>query len=242
MRSRVRTAPGSPIRRRARPAARRRGRLCCSFSRRPGSGFPNVDPPGKSMLANEDLALFAQDQWQIRLERHAQLRPALGRAADGRHGRSVDDGVCAVSEQPGLSVRRHDSQSGCTVPAACRCLLGRQVESPDRRPRQLRLVLRPQQHAEPGRIGHRQRAAEPGRRSRARDRPGSRRSPDADLAGTGRDSTASSGSVSAVHRRAHHRVRLQESANHDDERGARAGSWRRTGRCISTTPIREATT
>jgi hypothetical protein len=31
-----------------------------------GTGFPNVDPPGKSTLANEDLALFAQDQWQIR--------------------------------------------------------------------------------------------------------------------------------------------------------------------------------
>ena len=31
-----------------------------------GTGFPNVDPPGASTLANEDLALFAQDQWQIR--------------------------------------------------------------------------------------------------------------------------------------------------------------------------------
>jgi hypothetical protein len=31
-----------------------------------GTGFPNVDPPGQSTLANEDLALFAQDQWQVR--------------------------------------------------------------------------------------------------------------------------------------------------------------------------------
>jgi outer membrane receptor for ferrienterochelin and colicin len=31
-----------------------------------GSGLPNVDPPGFSRLANEDLALFAQDQWQMR--------------------------------------------------------------------------------------------------------------------------------------------------------------------------------
>jgi hypothetical protein len=31
-----------------------------------GTGFPGVDPPGKSLLVNEDLALFAQDQWQIR--------------------------------------------------------------------------------------------------------------------------------------------------------------------------------
>lgn len=31
-----------------------------------GTGFPNVDPPGKSLLVNEDLALFAQDQWQVR--------------------------------------------------------------------------------------------------------------------------------------------------------------------------------
>ena len=30
-----------------------------------GTG-PNVDPPGKSLLVNEDLALFAQDQWQVR--------------------------------------------------------------------------------------------------------------------------------------------------------------------------------
>ena len=36
------------------------------FIQETGTGFPNVDPPGKSMLANEDLALFAQDQWQIR--------------------------------------------------------------------------------------------------------------------------------------------------------------------------------
>jgi carboxypeptidase family protein len=31
-----------------------------------GTGFPNVDPPGKSLLINEDLALFAQDQWRVR--------------------------------------------------------------------------------------------------------------------------------------------------------------------------------
>ena len=31
-----------------------------------GTGFPGVDPPGYSLLVNEDLALFAQDQWQIR--------------------------------------------------------------------------------------------------------------------------------------------------------------------------------
>ena len=31
-----------------------------------GTGFPGVDPPGKSLLVNEDLSLFAQDQWRIR--------------------------------------------------------------------------------------------------------------------------------------------------------------------------------
>ena len=31
-----------------------------------GTGFPGVDPPGYSVLVNEDLALFVQDQWQIR--------------------------------------------------------------------------------------------------------------------------------------------------------------------------------
>jgi hypothetical protein len=31
-----------------------------------GTGFPNVDPPGKSLLINEDLALFVQDQWRVR--------------------------------------------------------------------------------------------------------------------------------------------------------------------------------
>jgi Carboxypeptidase regulatory-like domain/TonB-dependent Receptor Plug Domain/TonB dependent receptor len=36
------------------------------FIQETGSGFPNVDPPGKSRLPNDDLALFAQDQWQIR--------------------------------------------------------------------------------------------------------------------------------------------------------------------------------
>ena len=36
------------------------------FLQETGTGFPNVDPPGKSVLANEDIALFAQDQWQIR--------------------------------------------------------------------------------------------------------------------------------------------------------------------------------
>jgi hypothetical protein len=36
------------------------------FIQETGTGFPNVDPPGASTLVNEDLALFAQDQWQIR--------------------------------------------------------------------------------------------------------------------------------------------------------------------------------
>ena len=36
------------------------------FIQETGTGFPNVDPPGKSVLGNEDIALFAQDQWQIR--------------------------------------------------------------------------------------------------------------------------------------------------------------------------------
>ena len=36
------------------------------FIQETGTGFPNVDPPGKSVLANEDFSLFAQDQWQIR--------------------------------------------------------------------------------------------------------------------------------------------------------------------------------
>ena len=36
------------------------------FIQETGTGFPNVDPPGKSTLVNEDLALFAQDQWQVR--------------------------------------------------------------------------------------------------------------------------------------------------------------------------------
>jgi hypothetical protein len=36
------------------------------FIQETGTGFPNVDPPGKSVIVNEDLALFAQDQWQIR--------------------------------------------------------------------------------------------------------------------------------------------------------------------------------
>ena len=36
------------------------------FIQETGTGFPSVDPPGKSVLGNEDIALFAQDQWQIR--------------------------------------------------------------------------------------------------------------------------------------------------------------------------------
>lgn len=36
------------------------------FIQETGTGLPNVDPPGKSKLPNEDLALFAQDQWQLR--------------------------------------------------------------------------------------------------------------------------------------------------------------------------------
>ena len=36
------------------------------FIQESGTGFPGVDPPGKSVLANEDIALFVQDQWQVR--------------------------------------------------------------------------------------------------------------------------------------------------------------------------------
>ena len=76
-----------------------------------GTGFPNVDPPGNSLLVNEDLALFAQDQWQIRPNVTLNYGHPLGRAADGRDGRSGDDGLCVVREQPGLSLGRHDSGS-----------------------------------------------------------------------------------------------------------------------------------
>ena len=36
------------------------------FIQETGTGLPDVDPPGQSTLANEDLALFFQDQWQLR--------------------------------------------------------------------------------------------------------------------------------------------------------------------------------
>jgi hypothetical protein len=36
------------------------------FIQETGTGYPNADPPGQSVIGNEDIALFAQDQWQIR--------------------------------------------------------------------------------------------------------------------------------------------------------------------------------
>ncbi len=88
---------------------------------------------------------------------HAQLRPALGRAADAGNGRSADDRLCGGPERSGVSVGRHDSRSVGDDPAASRRHVGRAGRRPVGPARQRRRLLRAPEHAEPGGIGDDQR-------------------------------------------------------------------------------------
>ena len=49
---------------------------------------PATDAAGASDITNEDIALFAQDKWQIQPQLYPQLRPALGGADFPRAGRA----------------------------------------------------------------------------------------------------------------------------------------------------------
>ena len=113
------------------------------FIQETGTGFPNVDPPGKSVLGNEDLALFAQDQWQIRpnvtlnygIRWDAQLMAETVDPATTAYAQFVND--------PAFLSDGHDSGSDRTVPAARRRGVGRQCRTVETVVRaQLRPVLR----------------------------------------------------------------------------------------------------
>ncbi len=58
-----------------------------------GRTGPATDAAGASNITNDELSLFAQDQWQSATEPDPQLRPALGRPADAGDGRSAHDRV-----------------------------------------------------------------------------------------------------------------------------------------------------
>ena len=192
-----------------------------------GSGFPNVDPPGYSLLVNEDLALFAQDQWQVR----PNLTLNYGLRWDAQlMAETVDPATTAyaafVSNPAFLSEGTIPDQLAQFQPRFGLCV-GRQVKPSDDRPRERRPVLRAQQHVEPGGLGHRQRASESGRGSRALHWPRAGGASDAHVAGAARDPTASARPVPAVHERAHHGVRLQQRENRHGERRARTGTGAR---------------
>ena len=115
------------------------------------------DAAGFSDIANEELAFFIQDKWQVGrgltidygLRWDAQLMPET---VD-----PTDHGVRAIPERSALSLRRHDSRSEKTGPAALRLRVGRQPGCEVGGARQRRAVLRPPEHVEPGRLGDDQR-------------------------------------------------------------------------------------
>ena len=108
--------------------------------------------PGKSTIANDDFALFAQDQWQIRpnltlnygLRWDAQLMPdtvdpsMTAYAPFVNNPAFLSDGTIpdqTTQFQPRVGIAWDVKSNGRTLDS-----------------RQLRLVLRAQQHAEPGRV------------------------------------------------------------------------------------------
>ncbi len=120
-----------------------------------GTGFPNVDPPGKSTLGNEDLALFVQDQWIVRpnvtvnygLRWDAQLMADTIDPATTAYAQFVNDPAFlsdgtipdqTAQFQPRLGIAWDVKSNQRTV---IRGNVGQ--------------VLRAYQHAEPGGVGHR---------------------------------------------------------------------------------------
>ena len=138
-------------------------------------------------------------------EPDAELRPALGRAADAGDRRSATDRIRPVSERSDVPFRRHHPGSVEDVPAAARRRLGRQEQRQVGAALQRGHLLRAAEHAQPGGIGDDQRAAAAEHLRQHRQSHRLRRA-DADVAGPlhadaaarGQSSRSSSASASST--------------------------------------------
>ena len=124
-RSAAPTARTSRRRRRARRARRTTAARCCSTCRARAWTGPPPTPPAPRRSPTTSFRCSSRTSGS-RDEPDAQLRPALGRAADARNRGSATDRVRRVPERPGVPVRRHDSRSVGHVPAAGRRGVGHQ--------------------------------------------------------------------------------------------------------------------
>ncbi len=131
-----------------------------------------------------------------------------------------------VPERPAVPVGRHDPRPVEAVPAAPRGGLGRQGRRQDGGPRERGHLLRPAEHAEPGRIGHDQRHPAEDRLPRRHLHLVRRHARLAEPAGAER---RAAGHVPALHRRPRVRPRLQEPAHLQLQRRVRAAAGARLG-------------
>ena len=197
------------------------------FIQESGTGFPNVDPPGKSVLGNEDIALFAQDQWQIRpnvtlnygIRWDAQLMAETVDPATTAYAQFLSDpdflsdGTIpdqVAQFQPRVGVAWDVNANGRTV---VRGNFGLYYGRNNMLSQAGSVTANGLQNQ--GTVRGLVTGLVPGVLPMP-TWPGSRRA-----------SCASGGPVPAVHGRAHHGVRLQESANHDHELRPRAGAGAR---------------
>ena len=131
-RSAARTARTSRARRRARRARRRPAARCCFYLQGAGRTAWRTDAAGASDITNEEFSLFVQDKWQVRPNVDAQLRPALGRAADaGDRSIRRRRRTRAFLNDPTFPSDGTIPISGA-VPAARRLRLGRQAATASR--------------------------------------------------------------------------------------------------------------
>ena len=211
------------------------------FLQETGTGFPNVDPPGKSMLANEDLALFAQDQWQIRpnvtlnygLRWDAQLMAETVDPATTAYAQFVNDPAF-------LSDGTIPDQSQQFQP---RVGVAWDVKSNSKTVVRANFGL---YYARTNMLSQAGSVTANGLQNQGAVRglvtglvPGVLPMPT--WPGLVELPPLPAGPVPAVHGRAYHGVRLPESANHN-RTSPSSRSWRRTGRCMSTSRGRRAST
>ena len=109
------------------------------------------DAAGESDINNEEISVFIQDKWQVGhgltldygIRWDAQLMPE-----------TVDPKTTAYAaflERPAVPLGRDDSRPGEAVPAPPGLRVGRQPDRQDGGARQHGSLLRPTEHAEPGR-------------------------------------------------------------------------------------------
>ena len=194
-----------------------------------GLNGPATDAAGASKITQRGVLAVRAGPVAAAPEPDAELRAALGRAADAGDGGPADDGVWRLPQRSGVPVGRDHPGPVGHVPAARRRGVGHQRERPVGRARQRRRVLGAAEHAHAGRLGDDQRPAAADALREYRQPHGLRRA-DAGLARAAHARAGAGRAVPAVQRRPRLSQGLQEPARLFVQRRLRAGARAGLGR------------